>query len=285
MSISNYLNKIKTAIYGKDVRSAIHDAIKECYDNASINHDNVNMEVKLARGDHKTLNDRLDRMDASLNQSDATDRDLINKLDSKLDKDGTAKKAKILESGRNITLSGAVTGSVNFNGGSDVVIETNVNHTHNYLPLTGGTLTGQLNMGGNKIKGAQGIWHDEYEYIAHDFLGNTHLNGCGKSVRIGYANTDYIRFYQTTVNHAESLVLIEPILARKSSLEHKNILSRKCIDELFSRDCNKDLKQIYKDTEEGVAVNVNLILRQLIEKVNELEYKVSRMEARTEVVE
>ncbi len=165
------------------------------------------------------------------------------------------------------------------------MIETNVNHTHNYLPLTGGTLTGQLNMGGNKIKGAQGIWHDEYEYIAHDFLGNTHLNGCGKSVRIGYANTDYIRFYQTTVNHAESLVLIEPILATKSSLAHKNILSRKCIDELFSRDCNKELKQIYEDTEEGVAVNLNLILNQLIEKVNELEYRVSELELGAEVVE
>ena len=59
MSIQNYLNQIKNAVFGKDVRQSIHDAIKQCYDDASINHDNANMEVKLARGSHTTLNDRL----------------------------------------------------------------------------------------------------------------------------------------------------------------------------------------------------------------------------------
>ena len=59
-NIQNYLNQIKTAVFGKDVRESIHDAIKQCYDDASINHDNANMEVKLARGSHNTLNDRLD---------------------------------------------------------------------------------------------------------------------------------------------------------------------------------------------------------------------------------
>ena len=71
MSITNYLNKIKTAIYGKDVRGAIHDAIKECYDDASVNHDNANMEVKLARGTHNTLNDRLDNVDEIQAQTNA----------------------------------------------------------------------------------------------------------------------------------------------------------------------------------------------------------------------
>lgn len=64
MSITNKLNQIKNAIYGKDVRGAIHDAIKECYDDASVNHDNANMEVKMARGAHNTLNDRLNKSDA-----------------------------------------------------------------------------------------------------------------------------------------------------------------------------------------------------------------------------
>ncbi len=71
MSISNHLNKIKNAIYGKDVRGAIHDAIKQCYDDASINHDNANMEVKLARGTHTTLNDRLDKSDEIQAQTNA----------------------------------------------------------------------------------------------------------------------------------------------------------------------------------------------------------------------
>ena len=63
MSITNKLNQIKNAIYGKEVRGAIHDAIKECYDDASVNHDNANMEVKMARGTHNTLNDRLNKSD------------------------------------------------------------------------------------------------------------------------------------------------------------------------------------------------------------------------------
>ena len=45
MSIQNYLNQIKSAVFGKDVRQSIHDAIKQCYDDASIDHDNANMEV------------------------------------------------------------------------------------------------------------------------------------------------------------------------------------------------------------------------------------------------
>ena len=71
MSITNKLNQIKNAIYGKEVRGAIHDAIKECYDDASVNHDNANMEVKLARGTHNTLNDRLDNADEIQAQTNA----------------------------------------------------------------------------------------------------------------------------------------------------------------------------------------------------------------------
>ena len=70
-NITNCLNKIKTAIYGKDVRGAIHDAIKQVYDDASVNHDNANMEVKMARGTHNTLNDRLDKSDEIQAQTNA----------------------------------------------------------------------------------------------------------------------------------------------------------------------------------------------------------------------
>ena len=58
-SIQEHLDKIKNAVFGKDVRQAIHDSIKQCYDDAAVNNDNANMEVKLARGSHNTLNDRL----------------------------------------------------------------------------------------------------------------------------------------------------------------------------------------------------------------------------------
>ena len=66
-NIQNELNNIKPALYGKDVRNSIHDAIKTCYDDASVNNDNANMEVKLARGTHNTLNDRLCEVDEKQN--------------------------------------------------------------------------------------------------------------------------------------------------------------------------------------------------------------------------
>ena len=81
MSITNKLNQIKNAIYGKEVRGAIHDAIKQVYDDASVNHDNANMEVKMARGTHNTLNDRLDNVDEIQAQTNAQLSRLENQVD------------------------------------------------------------------------------------------------------------------------------------------------------------------------------------------------------------
>lgn len=91
MSIQNYLNQIKSAVFGKDVRQSIHDAIKQCYDDASIDHDNANMEVKLARGSHDTLNERFTSVEENIkNNSEQLDNN-TNKIDElnnlKADKD------------------------------------------------------------------------------------------------------------------------------------------------------------------------------------------------------
>ena len=43
---------------------------------------------------------------------------------------------------RTITLTGSVTGSVSIDGSQNVTLATTTNHTHNYLPLSGGTLSG-----------------------------------------------------------------------------------------------------------------------------------------------
>lgn len=58
-NIKTHLNNIKGALYGKDVRNSIHDAIEKCYTDASIN-GNANMEVIQARGEYETLGKRLD---------------------------------------------------------------------------------------------------------------------------------------------------------------------------------------------------------------------------------
>lgn len=64
-NIQNELNNIKNAMYGKDVRQSIHDAIKTCYDDASVN-GNSNMEVIQARGEYETLGKRLEDYSSQL---------------------------------------------------------------------------------------------------------------------------------------------------------------------------------------------------------------------------
>ena len=53
----------------------------------------------------------------------------------------TASKWKIA---RTITLTGSVTGSVSIDGSGDVSLVTTTNHTHSYLPISGGTMTGNI---------------------------------------------------------------------------------------------------------------------------------------------
>ena len=65
-NIRDLLNKIRYATYGKEVRQSIHDAIEECYATASVDHDNANMEVKIARGTHNTLNERFTSVEENI---------------------------------------------------------------------------------------------------------------------------------------------------------------------------------------------------------------------------
>lgn len=70
----------------------------------------------------------------------------VNHTHDYLPSGGTAVAANKLATARKITLTGAVTGEANFDGSQNVSITTTVNHTHSYLPLTGGTLTGDINI-------------------------------------------------------------------------------------------------------------------------------------------
>ena len=58
---------------------------------------------------------------------------------------GNAATATKLQAARTIALSGAVTGSASFDGSGNITIATTTNHTHSYLPLSGGTMTGIIN--------------------------------------------------------------------------------------------------------------------------------------------
>lgn len=109
MSIQNYLNQIKTAVFGKDVRQSIHDAIKQCYDDASVDHDNANMEVKLARGTHETLNDRI-------TENEKNQENLSSQLDTNAKRiDEVAETGTTMEAVQNKVSEMAQSGIITFN--------------------------------------------------------------------------------------------------------------------------------------------------------------------------
>lgn len=55
---------------------------------------------------------------------------------------GNATTASKWATARTLTISGSVTGSVSIDGSGNVTLATTTNHTHSYLPLSGGTVTG-----------------------------------------------------------------------------------------------------------------------------------------------
>ena len=57
---------------------------------------------------------------------------------------GNANTATKLETARTISLTGAVTGSGDFDGSGNLSISTTASHTHPYLPLSGGSVTGDI---------------------------------------------------------------------------------------------------------------------------------------------
>lgn len=76
--------------------------------------------------------------------------DIVGSINNGLTYNGNAvyhagNKPPSLSTARKITLTGSVTGNVAFDGSKDVSITTTTNHTHDYLPLTGGTVNGTIN--------------------------------------------------------------------------------------------------------------------------------------------
>lgn len=68
MTITNFLNKIKSEKYVQKITDAIHDAIEQTYEDAT-KEGNANMEVSAARGTHSTLKGRLDKTDDDVKET------------------------------------------------------------------------------------------------------------------------------------------------------------------------------------------------------------------------
>ena len=148
-------------------------------------------------------------------------------------------------------------------------------------------LQGNLDMSNCKLLNLQAIRYGSYEYLGTDLTGNSFINGLGNSIRLGQNNTDYIRMYKPTVNHAAALALVEPVLARLTSSEYTSPFNIQEIDELMGFESNlrtASLQDIYEDTDEGIGVDTNAIIAQLITKVNGLTRRVEQLEANKEGV-
>ena len=110
MSIQEHLNKIRNAVYGREVRESIAKGIETAYDDASEKHDNANMEVKIARGTHPNLRSRLEEVDNKQQQTTAQLAQTKTDLDmKKTDKTHTRK----IENRLNDVIAG-LDGSENF---------------------------------------------------------------------------------------------------------------------------------------------------------------------------
>ena len=66
-----------------------------------------------------------------------------------------------------LELTGSVTGSVSFDGSGKATLNTTTNHTHSYLPLSGGTITGTLNIN----RDAAAIHYNSSSGVSQGWLG------------------------------------------------------------------------------------------------------------------
>ena len=88
--------------------------------------------------------DGLTASTAELNYVDGVTSNIQTQLNNKLGSTANAASATKLATARTIALTGSVTGSGTFDGSGNLSIATTTNHTHSYLPLSGGTVSGGI---------------------------------------------------------------------------------------------------------------------------------------------
>lgn len=102
---------------------------------------------------------------------------------------GTADSASKWVYARTITLTGSVTGSVSIDGSANVSLATTTNHTHNYLPLSGGTMSNT-----NKVTNLNADLLDGYHASSFSLTSHTHsyIVTQGDNRSIATKPSDYI---------------------------------------------------------------------------------------------
>ena len=98
---------------------------------------------------------------------------------------GNAATASKWATARTLTLTGSVTGSVSIDGSGNVSLATTTNHTHSYLPLSGGTMTGTIGVQSNTQNGGLKFNNNNANLNAY----NDQPLILGKAIRFGAYNT------------------------------------------------------------------------------------------------
>ena len=269
MSIQEHLNKIRNAVYGREVRESIAKGIETAYDDASEKHDNANMEVKIARGTNPNLNTRLNKMDE-------TDRRNTEKIDSnynevttqltqtkndKVDKDGSqqVKWGNIAQDARE-QISGAKVAVV----GRDSVGEENITDNA-VLKRHVEFITPKNLFNGNYIEG-----HISGDVSAGGYFVTTNENARSAVLKIKPNTT-----YQVTKNESSDWFRIA------LSIDYPLFSGRKV--SRYVKDANvgdtKGIFQFTTEAEEYVVITVSLSGEEphlVVEEKNEVnvDYKI-----------
>lgn len=150
VDLTQELNAIRTTPYGKTMRPNLadaieklnkrHNALSETFDNLVIDAGNSNAEVVDARNDnisqppvnHQTLGGRLDAMQQQISNTSNNVAPIIQEVE----------QARGPHNNLNDRLNGID------------------NKFNDYLPLTGGDITGDLEVNGNLTTGGHQVWHE-----------------------------------------------------------------------------------------------------------------------------
>ena len=149
-----------------------------------------------------------------------------------------------------------------------------------------------LDFGNCKLVAVQSILYKtpskNYELICSDTVGNTAINGCSKSIRLGQSDTDYIRFYKSTVNNYSLLALVDEGTAMARSVDEKDGYQTPFTKDFINSFMNKPAKastlrntpSLYEDVEGELAVDLNVIIANLMERNMELEQRLEALESK-----
>lgn len=118
---------------------------------------------------------------------------------------GNAATASKWATARTITLTGSVTGSVSIDGSGNVTLATTTNHTHSYLPLAGGNMTGPIGVHSNTRNGGLKFNNNAANLNA---LNDQHLI-LGKAIRFGaYDTWDWNVWAGLKYDHANKTIYL-----------------------------------------------------------------------------